>query len=132
MMKQVGEAVRDFILSCSHKEGEIVTIGIATWGTVYNRESLICPMVSQAKLEMHLLCLCLDCRGCSAKDRGGNGCFEMCRCLAALVKPSRTRRSDGPRLMFAEKPLYPTQCVAWVLSFSWEDLEQRQRSMGQG
>lgn len=48
MMKQVGEAVRDFILSCSHKEGEIVTIGIATWGTVYNRESLICPMVSQA------------------------------------------------------------------------------------
>ncbi|KAM7106683.1 transient receptor potential cation channel subfamily M member 2 isoform 7-T7 [Ciconia maguari] len=44
VMKQVGEAVRDFILSCSHKEGEIVTIGIATWGTVYNRESLICPM----------------------------------------------------------------------------------------
>ncbi|XP_076197969.1 transient receptor potential cation channel subfamily M member 2 isoform X2 [Aptenodytes patagonicus] len=44
VMKQVGEAVRDFILSCSHKESEIVTIGIATWGTVYNRESLICPM----------------------------------------------------------------------------------------
>uniref|UniRef100_A0A8C0AMW0 Transient receptor potential cation channel subfamily M member 2 n=1 Tax=Buteo japonicus TaxID=224669 RepID=A0A8C0AMW0_9AVES len=49
VMKQVGEAVRDFILSCSHKESEIVTIGIATWGTVYNRESLICPMVSQAE-----------------------------------------------------------------------------------
>lgn len=61
VMKQVGEAVRDFILSCSHKESEIVTIGIATWGTVYNRESLICPMVSQADLEMRLLCLCLDC-----------------------------------------------------------------------
>ncbi|NXY39253.1 TRPM2 protein, partial [Pomatorhinus ruficollis] len=44
VMKQVGEAVRDFILSCSHKEGDIVTIGIATWGTVYNRESLVCPM----------------------------------------------------------------------------------------
>uniref|UniRef100_A0A8D2MF67 Transient receptor potential cation channel subfamily M member 2 n=1 Tax=Zonotrichia albicollis TaxID=44394 RepID=A0A8D2MF67_ZONAL len=44
VMKQVGEAVRDFMLSCSHKEGDIVTIGIATWGTVYNRESLICPM----------------------------------------------------------------------------------------
>ncbi|NWX25909.1 TRPM2 protein, partial [Notiomystis cincta] len=44
VMKQVGEAVRDFVLSCSHKEGDIVTIGIATWGTVYNRESLICPM----------------------------------------------------------------------------------------
>uniref|UniRef100_A0A8U8BSN4 Transient receptor potential cation channel subfamily M member 2 n=1 Tax=Geospiza parvula TaxID=87175 RepID=A0A8U8BSN4_GEOPR len=44
VMKQVGEAVRDFMLSCSHKEGDIVTIGIATWGTVYNRESLVCPM----------------------------------------------------------------------------------------
>ncbi|NWU97559.1 TRPM2 protein, partial [Upupa epops] len=44
VMKQVGEAVRDFVMSSSHKEGEIVTIGIATWGTVYNRESLICPM----------------------------------------------------------------------------------------
>ncbi|KAM6258365.1 transient receptor potential cation channel subfamily M member 2 isoform 1-T2 [Porphyrio hochstetteri] len=42
VMKQVGEAVRDFLLSCSCKE--IVTIGIATWGTVYNRDSLICPM----------------------------------------------------------------------------------------
>uniref|UniRef100_A0A8C6NBL5 Transient receptor potential cation channel subfamily M member 2 n=1 Tax=Melopsittacus undulatus TaxID=13146 RepID=A0A8C6NBL5_MELUD len=44
VMKQVGEAVRDFTLSCGHKDSEIVTIGIATWGTVYNRESLICPM----------------------------------------------------------------------------------------
>ncbi|XP_040534987.1 transient receptor potential cation channel subfamily M member 2 isoform X1 [Gallus gallus] len=44
VMKQVGEAVRDFVLSCSYKEGDVVTIGIATWGTVYNRESLICPM----------------------------------------------------------------------------------------
>uniref|UniRef100_A0A8C5T733 Transient receptor potential cation channel subfamily M member 2 n=1 Tax=Malurus cyaneus samueli TaxID=2593467 RepID=A0A8C5T733_9PASS len=40
VMKQVGEAVRDFVLSCGHKEGDIVTIGIATWGTVYNRDSL--------------------------------------------------------------------------------------------
>lgn len=111
MMKQVGEAVRDFILSGSHKEGEIVTIGIATWGTVYNRESLICPMVSQAELEMRLLCLRLDCWGSRAKDRGGNGSFKTCLWLAALVKPSCTR-SDGPGLMFAEKPLYPTQCLA--------------------
>lgn len=50
MMKQVGEAVRDFVLSCSYKEGDVVTIGIATWGTVYNRESLICPMVSWARM----------------------------------------------------------------------------------
>ncbi|XP_074859743.1 transient receptor potential cation channel subfamily M member 2 [Carettochelys insculpta] len=43
VMKQVGEAVRDFSMSSSCKEGEIVTIGIATWGTVHNRGSLVCP-----------------------------------------------------------------------------------------
>uniref|UniRef100_A0A6J0T728 Transient receptor potential cation channel subfamily M member 2 isoform X2 n=2 Tax=Pogona vitticeps TaxID=103695 RepID=A0A6J0T728_9SAUR len=42
VMKQVGEAVRDFTMSSSYK-GEIITIGIATWGTVHNRSSLICP-----------------------------------------------------------------------------------------
>lgn len=46
MMKQVGEAVRDFSLSGSFCEGEVVTIGIATWGALHNRESLIHPMVS--------------------------------------------------------------------------------------
>ncbi|KYO36053.1 transient receptor potential cation channel subfamily M member 2 isoform X1 [Alligator mississippiensis] len=44
VMKLVGEAVRDFSMNSSYKEGEIITIGIATWGTVYNRESLICPL----------------------------------------------------------------------------------------
>ncbi|XP_036767931.2 transient receptor potential cation channel subfamily M member 2 isoform X2 [Manis pentadactyla] len=43
VMKQVGEAVRDFSLSSSYNKGEIVTIGIATWGTVHNRDSLIHP-----------------------------------------------------------------------------------------
>lgn len=111
MMKQVGEAVRDFITSCGHKEGDIVTIGIATWGTVYNRESLICPMVSQAELEVLSLCLCLYCQGSPDKDCGGNGCFKTCVWLAALVNPSHTR-SDGPQLMLAEKPFYPSQCLA--------------------
>ena len=46
VMKQVGEAVRDFSLSSSYNEGEVVTIGIATWGTLHNRESLIYPAVS--------------------------------------------------------------------------------------
>uniref|UniRef100_A0A2K5ELM0 Transient receptor potential cation channel subfamily M member 2 n=1 Tax=Aotus nancymaae TaxID=37293 RepID=A0A2K5ELM0_AOTNA len=32
VMKQVGEAVRDFSLSRSYKEGEVITIGVATWG----------------------------------------------------------------------------------------------------
>ncbi|XP_008565916.1 PREDICTED: transient receptor potential cation channel subfamily M member 2 [Galeopterus variegatus] len=43
VMKQVGEAVRDFSLSSSYKEGEVITIGVATWGTIHNRESLIQP-----------------------------------------------------------------------------------------
>uniref|UniRef100_A0A8D2JAJ1 Transient receptor potential cation channel subfamily M member 2 n=1 Tax=Varanus komodoensis TaxID=61221 RepID=A0A8D2JAJ1_VARKO len=45
VMKQVGEAVRDFSMSSSYK-GEMVTIGIATWGTIHNRSSLISPMGS--------------------------------------------------------------------------------------
>lgn len=48
VMKQVGEAVRDFTLSSSYNEGEVVTVGIATWGTVHNREGLVHPSVSSA------------------------------------------------------------------------------------
>ncbi|XP_064135610.1 transient receptor potential cation channel subfamily M member 2 isoform X2 [Loxodonta africana] len=43
VMKQVGEAVRNFSLSSSYKEGDVITIGVATWGTVHNRESLVHP-----------------------------------------------------------------------------------------
>ncbi|XP_028925185.1 transient receptor potential cation channel subfamily M member 2 isoform X2 [Ornithorhynchus anatinus] len=64
VMKQVGEAVRDFSLSSSYKEGEVITIGIATWGTVHNRESLIYPMggfpaeyVLDEESQGHLSCL---------------------------------------------------------------------------
>lgn len=46
VMKQVGEAVRDFSLSSSYNKAEVVTIGIATWGTVHNREGLVHPTVS--------------------------------------------------------------------------------------
>lgn len=46
VMKQVGEAVRDFSLSSSCKEGEVITIGIATWGTIHNREGLTHRAVS--------------------------------------------------------------------------------------
>ncbi|XP_025027088.1 transient receptor potential cation channel subfamily M member 2 [Python bivittatus] len=42
VMKQVGEALQDFNMSSTYK-GEIVAIGIAAWGTVHNRNSLICP-----------------------------------------------------------------------------------------
>nr|XP_035138985.2 transient receptor potential cation channel subfamily M member 2 isoform X5 [Callithrix jacchus] len=46
VMKQVGEAVRDFSLSSGYKEGEVITIGVATWGTVHRCEGLIHPMGS--------------------------------------------------------------------------------------
>ncbi|KAM9304805.1 transient receptor potential cation channel subfamily M member 2 [Gastrophryne carolinensis] len=41
VMKQVGEAVRDFCMGSNTKNKKIVTIGIATWGIVHNRDSLI-------------------------------------------------------------------------------------------
>ncbi|XP_018424709.1 PREDICTED: transient receptor potential cation channel subfamily M member 2 [Nanorana parkeri] len=41
VMKQVGEAVRDFCMGNANKNSKIVTIGIATWGIVHNRNSLI-------------------------------------------------------------------------------------------
>lgn len=46
VMKQVGEAVRDFCMGNANKKNEIVTIGIATWGIVHNRNSLISTTVS--------------------------------------------------------------------------------------
>ncbi|KAM4626692.1 transient receptor potential cation channel subfamily M member 2 [Discoglossus pictus] len=42
VMKQVGEAVRDFSMGRSNMDNDIVTIGIATWGIVHNRDSLLC------------------------------------------------------------------------------------------
>ncbi|KAG8135858.1 hypothetical protein E2320_008837 [Naja naja] len=53
VMKQVGEALQDFIMSSTYK-GEIVAIGIASWGTVHNRNSLICRTEAQGSLS------CLD------------------------------------------------------------------------
>ncbi|XP_051695884.2 transient receptor potential cation channel subfamily M member 2 isoform X1 [Oryctolagus cuniculus] len=47
VMKQVGEAVRDFSLSSSCRERGVVTIGVATWGTIHNRDSLIRRTPSQ-------------------------------------------------------------------------------------
>ncbi|GFR76765.1 transient receptor potential cation channel subfamily M member 2-like [Elysia marginata] len=40
VMKHVGEAVRDFGLTA---EGRVMTIGIASWGAVQNKEHLIAP-----------------------------------------------------------------------------------------
>lgn len=43
VMKQVGEAVRDSSLGGRGGEAGVVTIGVATWGTIHNREHLVHP-----------------------------------------------------------------------------------------
>lgn len=40
VMKHVGQAVRDYALSNS-LSGQIVAIGVATWGIIHNREALV-------------------------------------------------------------------------------------------
>ncbi|XP_047193404.1 transient receptor potential cation channel subfamily M member 2 [Scophthalmus maximus] len=42
VMKHVGQAVRDYALSSSSAKGQIVAIGVATWGVIHNRDSLVC------------------------------------------------------------------------------------------
>ena len=47
VIKRVGEAVRDF----GHTtEGRVVTLGIASWGSVQNKEHLIAPKVNYNKM----------------------------------------------------------------------------------
>ncbi|KAJ8392633.1 hypothetical protein AAFF_G00073070 [Aldrovandia affinis] len=43
VMKHVGKAVRDYALSSSGAEDQIVAIGVATWGIVLNRQALANP-----------------------------------------------------------------------------------------
>ncbi|KAG7227474.1 hypothetical protein INR49_005288 [Caranx melampygus] len=43
VMKHVGQAVRDYALSSSSTQGQIVAIGVATWGVIHNREALVNP-----------------------------------------------------------------------------------------
>lgn len=44
VMKHVGQAVRDHALSSSMK-GQIVAIGVASWGVIHNRDALVHPEV---------------------------------------------------------------------------------------
>lgn len=44
-MKHVGQAVRDYALSNSSSKGQIVAIGVATWGAIHNRDALVLPGV---------------------------------------------------------------------------------------
>ena len=42
VMEFVGEAVKDFQLQSGSTEQQVVALGIATWGIVDNKQSLIC------------------------------------------------------------------------------------------
>uniref|UniRef100_A0A3Q0QYY3 TRPM SLOG domain-containing protein n=1 Tax=Amphilophus citrinellus TaxID=61819 RepID=A0A3Q0QYY3_AMPCI len=44
VMKHVGQAVRDYALSSS-MQGNIVAIGVATWGIIHNMDVLVDPEV---------------------------------------------------------------------------------------
>ncbi|XP_047702875.1 transient receptor potential cation channel subfamily M member 2 isoform X2 [Prionailurus viverrinus] len=84
VMKQVGEAVRDFTLSSSHNEGEVVTVGVATWGTVHNREDLIHPSggfpaeyVVDEEGQGHLTCLDSNHSHFILVDDGTHGCYGV-------------------------------------------------------
>ncbi|XP_066544155.1 transient receptor potential cation channel subfamily M member 2 isoform X2 [Amia ocellicauda] len=64
VMKHVGTAVQDYTTSTVSKDGKIVTIGIATWGTVHNRQYLVDPEGKfpghyplDAETQGHLSCL---------------------------------------------------------------------------
>ncbi|MCJ8732785.1 hypothetical protein PDJAM_G00215280 [Pangasius djambal] len=43
VMKHVGRAVRDYNLSSNAVGGQIVAIGVATWGVIHNRQALVHP-----------------------------------------------------------------------------------------
>ena len=41
VMKHVGKAVRDYALSSGSMQGQIVAIGVATWGIIHKRKALV-------------------------------------------------------------------------------------------
>ncbi|XP_067459474.1 transient receptor potential cation channel subfamily M member 2-like isoform X1 [Thunnus thynnus] len=41
VMKHVGQAVRDYALSSGSMQGQIVAIGVATWGIIHKRKALV-------------------------------------------------------------------------------------------
>ncbi|XP_062287944.1 transient receptor potential cation channel subfamily M member 2 isoform X1 [Scomber scombrus] len=41
VMKHVGQALRDYTLSSNSMQGQIVAIGVATWGIIHNRDVLV-------------------------------------------------------------------------------------------
>ncbi len=52
VMEFVGDAVKDFMLQSGSSDQHVVALGIATWGIVDNRESLISEEVAMCSLHL--------------------------------------------------------------------------------
>lgn len=56
VMKHVGRAVRDYNLSSNAVGGQIVAIGVPTWGVIHNRQTLVHPEVITFLIHLTILC----------------------------------------------------------------------------
>ncbi|XP_062313277.1 transient receptor potential cation channel subfamily M member 2 isoform X2 [Osmerus eperlanus] len=64
VMRHVGRAMRDYTLSSASRKGQVVAIGVATWGTIHNRHKLVHPQgrfpanyYMEVENQGHLSCL---------------------------------------------------------------------------
>ncbi|KTG36711.1 hypothetical protein cypCar_00028515 [Cyprinus carpio] len=60
VMKHVGMAVRDYTLSSGLMEGQIVVIGVAPWGVIHNRHTLVHPETIYNAMLKHTPCVVLE------------------------------------------------------------------------
>ncbi|CAB1346825.1 unnamed protein product, partial [Coregonus sp. 'balchen'] len=84
VMKHVGQAVRDYILSSDSMAGQIVAIGVATWGAIHNRRTLVHPegrFPAHYSLDMqsqgNLSCLDNNHSHFLLVDDGTHGCYGV-------------------------------------------------------
>lgn len=79
VMKHVGEAVKEHEITFG-SEDKVNVIGIATWGIVDRKDSLIAPKVKKLKTIV-IICvnLCQEFRFFCLKENQRNGCLKrMC------------------------------------------------------
>ncbi|XP_036815343.1 transient receptor potential cation channel subfamily M member 2 isoform X2 [Oncorhynchus mykiss] len=84
VMKHVGQAVREYVLSSGSMEGQIVAIGVATWGAIHNRRPLVHlegRFPAHYSLDMqsqgHLSCLDNNHSHFLLVDDGTHGCYGV-------------------------------------------------------
>ncbi|XP_064875857.1 transient receptor potential cation channel subfamily M member 2 isoform X2 [Oncorhynchus nerka] len=110
VMKHVGQAVREHVLSSGSMEGQIVAIGVATWGAIHNRRPLVHlegRFPAHYSLDMqsqgHLSCLDNNHSHFLLVDDGTHGCYgveiELCSRLERLISQQPLgNRESGVRI----------------------------------